>query len=190
MIHGDDKAAPLPYDPDKAKALLKEAGHADGFKIDMACPEAAYPHINEVCQAIQGYLKAVGIDANLELQEANAYWDHESKKQLPPIFVDSWSLTIPEAYPRLLGAVGKDETYANWDDPKLHDYLKQLITTLDIGKRTQIYGEVQKYMREDPSFVYLYFPQTFEGVNKRVENYKPRGAENYYLTEVSVSDGK
>lgn len=187
---GFDKAAPLPYDPDKAKALLKEAGHADGFKIDMACPEAAYPHINEVCQAIQGYLKAVGIDANLELQEANAYWDHESKKQLPPIFVDSWSLTIPEAYPRLLGAVGKDETYANWDDPKLHDYLKQLITTLDIGKRTQIYGEVQKYMREDPSFVYLYFPQTFEGVNKRVENYKPRGAENYYLTEVSVSDGK
>ncbi len=187
---GFDKATPVPYDPAKAKALLKAAGYEKGFDVDMACPDAGYPRINEVCQAIEGYLKDVGVNAKLELQEANAFWDRESKKQQPPIFVDSWTLTIAEAYPRLLGAVGKDETYANWSDEKIHAYLKQIITTVDIKKRATVYGELQKYMRDDPPFVYLYFPQTFEGVNKRVENYKPRGAENYYLAEVSVSDGK
>lgn len=185
---GFDKAEPVPYDVEKAKALLKEAGHENGFDIGMACPDAGYPQINEVCQAIQSYLKAVGINADLELQEANAYWDRESKKQLPPIFVDSWSVTISEAYGRLEGALGKDQTYANWGDDKIYSLLDQTLTTVDLDARAKLYGEIQTYMRDNPPFVYLYFPQAFEGVNKRVQNYKPRGAENYFLWDVSVSE--
>ena len=184
---GFDNAAPVPFDAAKAKALLKEAGYENGFDIGMACPDAGYPQINEVCQAIQGYLKDVGINANLELKEANAYWDSESKKELPPIFVDSWSITINEAYGRLEGALGKDQTYANWYDEKIQTLLDQLLTTPDVDARAKLYGEMQSYMRETQPFVYLYFPQAFEGVTKRVQNYAPRGAENYFLWDVSVS---
>ena len=187
---GFDKAEPIPYDVAKAKAMLKAAGYENGFDMDMACPDAGYPQINEVCQAIEGYLKDVGVNAKLDLQEANAYWDRESKRQLPPLFVDSWSLTIPEAYSRLEGALGKDQTYANWADEKIYDSLAKILSTVDLDARAKLYGELQTYMRENPPFVYLYFPQAFEGVNKRVENYKPRAAENYFLTEISVSDGK
>ena len=68
--------------------------------------------------------------------------------------------------------------------------LAKILSTVDLDARAKLYGELQTYMRENPPFVYLYFPQAFEGVNKRVENYKPRAAENYFLTEISVSDGK
>lgn len=179
---------PVKYDVEQAKSLLKEAGYENGFDIGMACPDAGYPRINEVCQAIQGYLKDVGINADLNLQEANAYWDAESKKTLPPLFVDSWSVTINEAYGRLEGALGKDQSYANWADPKIFDLLDQILTTVDIDARAKLYGEVQSYMNENPPFAYLYYPQAFEGVNKRVQGYAPRGAENYYLWNVSVSE--
>ena len=187
---GFDNAEPVPYDVEQAKALLTEAGYPDGFSIGMACPDAGYPQINEVCQAIQGYLQEAGITVELELQEANAFWEREAKQELPPLFVDSWSLTIGEAYPRLLGAVGKDGAYANWSDEKIYALLDQIVTTIDIDARAKLYGELQVYMRENPPFVYLYFPQAFEGVATRVQNYQPRGAEQYYLWDVSVTDAQ
>jgi peptide/nickel transport system substrate-binding protein len=153
----------------------------------MACPQAAYPSINEVCQAIQGYLADVGVKANLDLMEANAFWDAESKQELPPLFVDSWSLTIGEAYPRILGALGEGESYANWGDPKIYEMLKQIVTTVDVEARAKLYADLQSYINEQQPFIFLYMPQAFEGVTKRVENYQPRGAEQYYLWDVSVS---
>jgi peptide/nickel transport system substrate-binding protein len=88
---GYDNAEPFGYDPDKAKALLAEAGYPDGFEIDMACPAGAYTHFEEVCEATAGFLGEVGIQANLEIMESGHYWDLESAKELPPLFGDSWS---------------------------------------------------------------------------------------------------
>jgi hypothetical protein len=43
-------------------------------------------------------------------------------------------------------------------------------------------------MRDDPPFIYLYYPEAFEGVRTRVVNYQPRSAEQYFLWDVSVND--
>jgi peptide/nickel transport system substrate-binding protein len=185
---GFDGAAPVPYDPEQARQLLTEAGYPNGFAVDMACPEAAYPHINEVCQAISGYLNEVGIQNVLELQEANAYWEEEANKTLPPLFVDSWSSTIPDSYGRLQGALGEGETYANWYDERLVSLIDEVAVTVDTDARAEVYKEIQTLMREDPPFVYLYYPEAFEAVTTRVQNYQPRSAENYFLWDVSVFD--
>jgi peptide/nickel transport system substrate-binding protein len=185
---GHESVEPVAYDPEMAQQLLTEAGYPDGFAIGMACPEAAYPSINEVCQAIQGYLSEAGIDTDLQLMEANAFWDLEVKKELPPLFVDSWSLTIGEAYARMLGALGDGESYANWADPQIHEMLDQIITTVDVDARAALYTELQNYVLEQQPFIFLYMPQAFEGVTTRVQNYQPRGAENYFLWDVSVTE--
>ncbi len=125
---------------------------------------------------------------DLELQEANAFWEREANKELPPMFVDSWTNTLPEAYIRFEGAMGKDQSYANWSDDTFHGLLAEILNTMDVDARAALYSEAQAYMNEIAPFVYLYFPQAFEGVTNRVENYAPRGAENYFLWEVSVTD--
>jgi peptide/nickel transport system substrate-binding protein len=185
---GYQEVEPVPYDPDLARQLLADAGYPDGFEIGMACPEAAYPSINEVCQAIQGYLSEVGVTVDLELMEANAFWDLETKKELPPLFVDSWSLLIGEAYARILGALGEGESYANWEDPQIHEMITQIVTTVDVDARAALYNELQQYILEQQPFIFLYMPQAFEGVTTRVQNYQPRGAEQYYLWDVSVTE--
>jgi ABC-type transport system substrate-binding protein len=43
-------------------------------------------------------------------------------------------------------------------------------------------------MYDNPPFIFLYEPVTFEAVSDRVQGYQPRGAEDYYLKGVTVTD--
>ena len=184
---GYDNAEPFGYDPDKALELLEEAGYPDGFAMDMACPAGAYTHFEEVCEATVGYLGEVGIDVTLEIMESGHYWDLEATKELPPLFGDSWSAVGGEAYRRLLGALGgMDSSYSSWSDPEIDRLLDEIKLTADQEARAALYGELQVYMREDPPFIYLYEPVTFEAVNTRVQEYKPRSAETYFLYDTWV----
>jgi peptide/nickel transport system substrate-binding protein len=178
---------PFPYDPDKARELLAEAGYPDGFEMDMACPAGAYIFFEQVCEAVQGYLLDVGIETNLEIMESGQYWDLEAEKQLPPLFGDSWSSTLGEAYNRLKGALGGwDASYSSWSDPTIDEYLAGIEQAIDFEARKKLYEDLQVYMQENPPFIYLYQLMTFEAINTRVQNYRPRGAEDYFLMNTWV----
>ena len=185
---GYDKAAkPFGYDPAKAKALLKEAGYPNGFKMQMAGPTGAYSNFEQVLEAIQGYLADVGIETDLNLMESGKYWDLEAKKQLPALFGESWSETNGESLERLKGALGgNDASFSAWEDPKIKKYLVDIGSTVDDAKREQLYIELQRYMIENPPFIYLYEPMAFEAINPKVKGYLPRPAEDYFLKTVSV----
>lgn len=185
----DASLKPFPYDPEKAKALLKEAGYEKGFKIEMAAPTGAYSQFEQVCEAIQGYLSEVGIDVKLTLMESGKYWDLEAKKELPPMFGDSWSCREGEPLERLEGTLGGwKQSYSSWSDPKIDEILAKVAVLPDENERAKLYVELQRYMHENPPFIYLYQPMTFEAVSTKVKNYKPRAAEDYYLKNVSIEE--
>jgi peptide/nickel transport system substrate-binding protein len=185
----DTALQPYPYDPEMARQLLADAGYAEGFQIGMACPQGAYTHFEEVCEAIAEDLRDVGVTVNLEFMESGAYWDLEAEKQLPPLFGDSWSERTGEALPRLIGALGGLEaSYSSWSDPEIDRLLDEIGRTVDEEARIALYMELAQYMYDNPPFIYLYEPVTFEAVNVRVEGYQPRGAEDYYLKGVTVTD--
>ncbi|MCP4416420.1 MAG: ABC transporter substrate-binding protein [Chloroflexi bacterium] len=184
---GYDNAEPFGYDPDTALQMLSDAGYPDGFEMDMACPAGSYTHFEEVCEAIAGYLGEVGIVINLEIMESGQYWDLEANKELPPLFGDSWSSAVGEAYPRLNGALdGWDASYSSWFDEEINTLLDNIAVTVDQDERAALYGELQVYMRENPPFIYLYEPVAFEAINTRVQNYNPRSAETYDIFPVWV----
>jgi peptide/nickel transport system substrate-binding protein len=56
------------YDPEKAKALLKEAGYPNGFKMEIIATNGRYPGDKATCEASAGMLKKVGIDATCNSQ--------------------------------------------------------------------------------------------------------------------------
>ena len=59
----DPSAKAFPYDPEKAKQLLTEAGFPNGFEIDYYSPTGRYPKDREVAQVIVEQLSKVGIKA-------------------------------------------------------------------------------------------------------------------------------
>jgi peptide/nickel transport system substrate-binding protein len=60
-----------PYNPAKAKQLLAEAGYPNGFKTKLLYRTT--PEWDQTFTAVQGYLKAVGIDAELDPAQAGRY---------------------------------------------------------------------------------------------------------------------
>lgn len=177
----DDSIEAFPYDPDRARELLAEAGYPDGFDIEFRCPIGAYPNFEQVCEAVQGFLSEVGIDANLELMESGQYWDLEATKQLPGLFGDSWSNTLSEPIDRITGALLEENSYAAWSTPELTELITGLQTTVAGDTRAELYGQFQQMMIDNPPFIWLYEPFSFEAISTRVQNYQPRPAENYFI---------
>lgn len=58
--------AVTPYDLNKAKALMKDAGYEAGFGITMHCPNNRYVNDEKICQAVVGMLGQIGIKVTLE----------------------------------------------------------------------------------------------------------------------------
>jgi peptide/nickel transport system substrate-binding protein len=187
----DPNIEPFPFDPDKARELLAEAGFPDGFEIGMACPVGAYTNFEEVCQAIANNLADVGITltgGEVQFMESGVYWDLESQKELPPLFGDSWSASVGEALPRLTGAIGGPEnSYSSWYDDNIGDLLTQISGEFDQDARAELYIELQAYMQENPPFIYLYEPNSFEAVNSRVQGYTPNAVEQYYAKDIILA---
>ena len=182
---------PFPYDPDRARELLAEAGYANGFEIGMACPIGAYTNFEEVCQAVAGYLEEVGITlagGEVEFMETGVYWDLQANKELSPLFGDSWSASEGEAYPRLFGSLGgMDASYSAWSDPAIDDYLLQISETFDREARAGLYAELQQLMMDNPPFIYLYVPNSFEAIRDAVQGYMPNAVEAYFLKDVFLA---
>lgn len=178
---------PYPYDVEQAKALLSEAGYAEGFEISMGCPADAYLNINEVCLAVQRSLSNVGIDVSVEFQTSNRYWSEAGYGTVGPMYVDSWSSSTGEALGRLQGALIPGNYYNTWTDETIVDYINKITVTVDRKARAKLYSELQQYMYDNPPFIYLYAPNAFEAISNKIEGYKPRANEGYFLKAVSVS---
>ena len=174
--------SPYAYDPDRARELLAQAGYPDGFDIGFACPSGAYTNFEQVCEAVAAQLAEVGVNASLEIMDNGAFWDLEAAKQLPPLFGDSWSNANPEGWDRLQGAMGGNAArWSAWSDPVVDYLLLQILATPDDAARADLYRQLQQRMYDDPPFIYLYVPFSFEARSDRVVNYKPRSAEEYWL---------
>ncbi|MBA3871744.1 MAG: ABC transporter substrate-binding protein [Anaerolineae bacterium] len=183
----DNAIQPYPYDPEKAKALLAEAGYEKGFSISIGCPTDAYLNINEVCLAIQRDLSAVGVDATVEFKTSNSYWSEKAYGSVGPMYVDGWASGSGEALDRLQGALDPTGFYNTWVDTKLSDQINTLAATFDRDARAKLYKDLQKYMYDNPPFIYLYTQMIFEAVNSKVEGYSPTSTELINLTDISIS---
>lgn len=136
------------YDPEKAKALLAEAGLADGFKTTLKLPPPSYARRGG--EIIAAQLRAVGIETEISNLEW-AQWLEQAFRG------KDFGLTIvSHTEPMDIGIYARPDYYFQYDNIELQDLLGQLSVEADPGKRSELLKTAQITISEDYVNGYLF----------------------------------
>ncbi len=137
-----------PYDPEKARELLAEAGYPNGFRVTIKLPPPSYARRGG--EIIASQLKKVGIEAELIPIEW-AQW-------LEQVFRGKdYDLTIvSHTEPMDIGIYARDDYYFNYHNPAFKKLMKELSATMDEAKRTELLKKAQRMIAEDAVNVFLF----------------------------------
>ena len=141
------------YNPEKAKELLAEAGYPDGFEITLKTMESQ----KKVAQIIQEDLNKIGITANVEVCEKNAYiqdiigGNYEMGNLGITVGTDAEFFSI--AFHSTGGL-----NVSKYNNPRVDALFEEAKTILDKNERIARYEELSQILVDDAVVVPLYFP--------------------------------
>ncbi len=196
------KLEPYPYDPDKALALLAEAGWTDSdgdgildkdgqsfaFTID------TLESLRALAEAVADQLRAIGIDAGVRFWEYSvikpkllagerqAFLRDWGDSAFDPVghFEAKWHTYVEgQPYGR-----GNFSTYSN---PRVDELIKLGETTADPEERHRIYDEAQEIVYEEAPAIFLILPEEAEAASTRVQNWEPASDSRINLHDVCLA---
>ncbi len=140
-----------PYDPDKARALLREAGVTTPLELTITLPPP--PYARQGGEVIASLLSKVGINAKLQ----NVEW----AQWLSNVYgARNYDLTIiSHVEPFDLGNFAKPDYYWNYANPKFNALYDRIKTAQRPADRAKLLGEAQRLLAEDAVHGFLYQPQ-------------------------------
>jgi peptide/nickel transport system substrate-binding protein len=159
VVDGWDKRfeKTYPYDPDKAKALLKEAGYPSGFSVVLDCSSQA--PTDAVCQAISGMLARVGIKVDFQPRTFNVLLPKVLKHDTSfyvigwtPASVDAEGVLLPLAHTPKGAGVG-EYNFGGYSNPKVDALIDSARVELDEAKRRSTLTEAMTLIDADSGFV-------------------------------------
>ena len=148
-----------PYNPEKAKALLKEAG-VTNLELTITLPPP--PYARQGGEVIAAMLAKVGINAKLQ----NVEW----AQWLSGVYGNkNYDLTIiSHGEPFDMGNFAKPDYYWNYQSPKFNDLYNKYKNSPRAQDRTKLMADIQKLLAEDCVHGFLYQPQWVTVANKGV----------------------
>jgi peptide/nickel transport system substrate-binding protein len=176
---------PYPYDPDRARELLAEAGYEDGLDIVMQAPDGRYTMDRDVAVAVASYLDEVGVRTEVEITEWSLYLEQLQARETEPLYflgLGAWFNGQDE-----LRSVQTDDTYAsnNWVNDDFESGYAELTQTFDEDERRELSYELQRIVFEDCPWIFMYKQYDLYGVSERLD-WQPRADERMYFNLATI----
>jgi peptide/nickel transport system substrate-binding protein len=146
---------PYEYDPEKAKALLEEAGMADGFSFKLAIP-AGDAEMEGVAVVLQNAFREIGADMEIEKQAAGPFFEGLSQRSHQAWMRTALNYVDDPFYHLFLWY--KTDTVINWfkySNERIDEITDLLATELDPQKRQELSSEAQKIINEEAPALYV-----------------------------------
>lgn len=185
----NEKVSDYGYDPNKAKELLKKAGHPNGFEVTLWYLPVSRPYNpngKKMAEMMQADLAKIGIKANLVSFDWGTYLDKARNGEHQMIQV-GWTGDNgdPDNFLNvLLGceAAKSGSNYARWCHSKFNKLIEAARATADQKERSKFYLEAQEIFKSEAPWVTLAHAKVFRAMDARVQGYKisPFGTDNFY----------
>lgn len=182
---------PYPYDPEKAKSLLAEAGY-DGKEIElwaMPVPRPYMPDGAKVAEVIQKNLEDVGMKSKIVSFEWATYLD-KAKNGEADAFMLGWTGDNGDADNFIYTLLDKDNigsnNYSYYSNDEVHDLLIKAQSETDENVRIDLYKKAQEIIHEDAPWVPLAHSTPLLAAKAGVKGFLPHPTGSDKLDNVSI----
>jgi len=153
-----------PYDPQKAKKLLTEAGVTAPLELSLKLPPP--PYARQGGEIVAAQLAKVGIVAKIE----NVEWAQWLSQVFAPNGPHNFDLTIvSHVEPFDLVKLTEPDYYIGYNNEAFNALYKQIVSTPDEAARTKLLGDAQRMLATDAVSAYLFQPQWPTVINKKLK---------------------
>jgi len=189
----DETLQDWPHDPERARQLLTEAGHADGFALSIwtrpgGGPTNPNPGIG--AQMLQADLAAIGIRSDIRVFEWGELIKRAKNGEHDLVFM-GWAGDNgdPDNFltPNLSCAAAESgENQAGWCDKAFDALITQARREPEQSKRAALYRQALAIFHEQAPWIALAHPKQFAALRKGVEGFvlSPMGSNNYSRVNV------
>lgn len=172
-----DLLSVYPYNPKKAKQLLKEAGYPNGFDAVIKLPDR-YAYARRTGEIITDMLSQVGIRLKIEVIEWGQWIDRVFKNA-------DYDLTvIGHGEPFDINIYANPKYYFRYNNPKFQEILEKAWREPDVKVRKELYATLQRIITEDAVNGYLFLMPSLPTMKREVMNWW----KNYPMTCQDVSE--
>ncbi|MCT4370474.1 ABC transporter substrate-binding protein [Yangia mangrovi] len=188
----NDDLEPYPYDPEKAKELLAEAG-AEGAELTFYVTEGGSGMLDPIAMgtAIQADLNAVGFDTKIETYEWNTFLGEvnpglEGKADMAEM---AWMTNDPDTLPflALRSDAWPDKGGFNsgyYSNAEVDELLEAARVATNQDERAELYKQMQTIVQEDAPWVFVANWKQNAATSERVENFSLQPSFFLLLDEV------
>ncbi len=179
------------YDPERARALLAEAGYGPGeLTIRVQGPAGRYPLDADIAEVTAVMLEAVGIRAEVEVLEWSAYlsrvWNADAVEHMGLIGLGNSLFDAALAY-TLITCDGGYSGKTNWCDPGFDLLLAEALVELDPVRRAELFDQVYEVVAEERVMVFLFQLENLVGLSDAVD-WTPRVDELLWMFDARPAD--
>lgn len=173
MLGYDENRLGWPYNPDRARELLKEAGFENGFKVTFSTHNRAriYSPVGVVMvERIQQDLAAVGVTAVIDQMEFPTFLERQKSRQYQ-MANGGWISDNGDPDNFLFELVGREDNSLNYKNPEATRLMRQATTEQDQEKRAALYRKAEALVAEAPPMVPLNHAKQIMAIRKRVHDF-------------------
>ena len=161
---GHNAALAPRYDLEKAKALLAEAGYADGFTVTMMAPNNRYVNDAKIAEAVAGMLAKINIQVDLTTMPKAQYWPKYDERAADIMMIGWHSDTEDSAnFSEFLTMTPDEETgygqynSGNYSNAEVDQLVLDSAKQTDAAKRAQMLQRVEQILYDEAAFVPLHW---------------------------------
>src|SRR6516165_3892930 len=189
MLYWNDQLQPYPYDVAKAKALMKEAGYANGFSTEILVV-AGDNQASQIATILKDAYRTIGVEVKVTVLEAGAI---RARRKVSDFDMIKGYYTSDVIDPDELVAFGIDAAggaIAKWMNFK-NEHLSQLAAAanseMNAEKRKAMIYDVQKMAFEQAAVIPLFYADNRTAIWDYVKDFRQLPTANYRLWETWVS---
>ena len=177
-----NRLRPFEYSPEKAKALLEEAGATDILLVLDTIAE-----YTEEAQVVAQMLSDVGIDTSVRVWEKAVINELMKAGKRNAFFYSAGNAEMsPTMFPKNFALTGQPLNYGNYSSPVFDDLISRIFALPESKEKNELIFELHEFVQEEVPYITLHVPYIVEATRSNVINYTTHYQDRDYLHHVDL----